>query len=355
MRHAFGTFTSRKFHIPQVAMRHQSIFRTATSGCTIGKSCLYLMIFAAFVCVGCTDNEPPRTLRLAVNPWPGYSFVYLADEKGFFREEGISVQLIELASLADSRRIFEQGQADVTCCTLVEVLLMNGSDDKDPVRVVSAVDYSDGSDMLLGRSNIESLNSIRGHRIGVEPESVDGLSVFLALSSVGLTMDDVTLVPLAQSEMVEAMRTGRVDAVQSYPPTSDLIQQQEGVHRLWDSSLSPATILDVLAARESMLAERAGEVRALVRAYSRAQNYYRKHKKEAAEILARRCGLSEDALLRSFDGIRILAHDDAEAEEVFQPEGGRSVTAKVAEGLMSIGMLQRLPPHSPFDVRFREL
>ena len=154
---------------------------------------------------------------------------------------------------------------------------------------------------------------------------------------------------------VEGMRTGCVDAVQSYPPTSDLIQQQEGVHRLWDSSQSPATILDVLAARESMLAERAGEVRALVRAYSRAQNYYRKHKNEAAEILARRCGLSEDALLRSFDGMRILAHDDAEAEEVFQPEGGRFVTAKVAEGLMSIGMLQRLPPQSPFDVRFREL
>lgn len=325
------------------------------SSLRIAKNLLYMLSCSALVFVGCTDNDASKPLRLSVNPWPGYSFVYLAEEKDFFRDEGISVHLLELASLADSRRIFEQGQADVLCCTLVEVLLMNGGDDTDPVRVVSAVDYSNGSDVLLGTSDIVSLKSIGGYRIGVEPESLDGLCLFLALSSVGLTMEDVTLVPLAQSEMAEEMRTGRVDAVQTYPPMSDLILQQAGVHQLWNSSQSPATILDVLAVRESVLAERAEDVRALVRAYRRAQDYFHRHQREAAKILARRCGLSEEAWLRSIGGVRILGHDDAEAKAVFQPESGRMVTEKVAEGLMSIGMLQQLPRQSPFDVRFREL
>ena len=94
---------------------------------------------------------------------------------------------------------------------------------------------------------------------------------------------------------------------------------------------------------------------ALVRAYGRAQNYYRQHKEEATKILARRCGLSEDALTQSLNGVRVLAHNDREAQQVFQPQGGQSVTAKVAKGLITIGMLQRFPRHSPFDARFREL
>jgi ABC-type nitrate/sulfonate/bicarbonate transport system substrate-binding protein len=158
---------------------------------------------------GCNDDSPGPALRVAVNPWPGYSFVYLAEEKGYFQEEGVSVRLIELASLADGRRVFEQGQADVMCCTLVEVLSTNESSGEDPAQIISAVDYSDGSDMLLACPDVKSLEAIRGCRIGVEPESVDGLSVFLALSSIGLTMEDVTLVALAQSEMIDAIRTER--------------------------------------------------------------------------------------------------------------------------------------------------
>ena len=35
------------------------------------------------------------SLRIAINPWPGYEFATLAREKGFFDEEKIKVQLID--------------------------------------------------------------------------------------------------------------------------------------------------------------------------------------------------------------------------------------------------------------------
>jgi NitT/TauT family transport system substrate-binding protein len=209
--------------------------------------------------------------------------------------------------------------------------------------------------MLLGHAHIESLESIAGCRIGVEPESVDGLSVYLALSSAGLTLEDVTLVPLAQSEMVEAMQSGQVDAVQSYPPTSDAILDQPGVHRLWDSSRAPTTILDVLAVRDSLLAQQPEAVAALVAAYGRAQEYFRLHEAEATAILARRCGLSRAALRRSLRGMRLLGPEDPEAQAIFDPAVHRALTQRVASGLMSIGMLRRLPEQSPFVAGLGEL
>lgn len=56
-----------------------------------------------------------------------------------------------LRPLADGHRVFEQGQADVKFCALVEVLLMNDTDPPDLIEAIAAVDYSNGSDLLLAR------------------------------------------------------------------------------------------------------------------------------------------------------------------------------------------------------------
>jgi NitT/TauT family transport system substrate-binding protein len=317
-----------------------------------------LVILAALLFVaGCGEvrvSPAAREMRIAINPWPGYSFMYLAEEQGYFRDEGLTVRLVELASLADARRVFEQRQSDLICCTLVEVLMMNDAAGANAAQCVGVFDYSNGSDMLLAHSGVASLESLRGGRIGLEPESVDGLAVHLALKSVGLTIKDVTLVPLAQSEMVEALRSGKVDAVQTYPPGSDVIERIPGVHSLWDTSHAPGVILDVLAAHQSFLAEQPHAVRGLLRAYQRAQHFYREQPQEALAILARRCRLDKQAMVRFLGGMKTLAGDDPETRRIFQAEGSHEVTARIAEGLVATGMLRQPPRQSPFDGRFVE-
>jgi NitT/TauT family transport system substrate-binding protein len=321
--------------------------------CGYGAIALAALVFVTDS-VEVQSRAPARELRIAINPWPGYSFMYLAEEQGYFREQGLSVRLIELASLADARRVFEQGRSDLICCTLVEVLMMNECISPDAVKCVAAFDYSNGSDALLARSGVASLAALRGGTIGLEPESVDGLAVYLALQSVGLTISDVTLVPLAQSEMAEALRSGKVDAVQTYPPCADAIEQIAGVHRLWDTSASPGVILDVLAARESFLAEQPEAVRGVLRAYQRAQHYYREHPQSALEILSRRCGVDQQAMKGHLRGTQTLAIEDAETKRIFRAGGAHQVTERTGAGLVATGMLRKPPQKAPFDGRFLE-
>jgi NitT/TauT family transport system substrate-binding protein len=319
--------------------------------------CRFVVLAFLFFITGCGEIQvlpPTCELRIAINPWPGYSFMYLAEEQGYFREEGLFVRLIEMASLADARRVFEQRQSELICCTLVEVLMMNDSAGENTAQCVGVFDFSNGSDMLLARSGVDSLAMLRGCRIGIEPESVDCLGVHLALQSVGLTIADVTLVPLSQSEMVETLRSGSVDAVQTYPPGSDAVLRIPGVHSVWDTSRVPGVILDVLAAHSSVLAEKPQAVRGLLRAYQRAQQFYREHPQEALAILARRCRLSEQALIGFLSGIKTLAEDDPETRRIFQAEGAREVTARISEGLVATGMLRNPPRQPPFDGRFVE-
>jgi hypothetical protein len=71
-------------------------------------------------------------------------------------------------------------------------------------------------------------------------------------------------------------------------------------------------------------------------------------------FLMSRCRLSEQELVRFFNGIKTLAGDDPETYRIFQPEGATQVTTRIAEGLVATGMLRDIPPNPPFDGRFVE-
>jgi NitT/TauT family transport system substrate-binding protein len=284
------------------------------------------------------------------NPWPGYSFVFLAEEKGFFDDEHLSVRLLELGSLADARRVFEQGHADAIFCTLVEVMLMNEPRGEDFVRAFSVTDYSNGGDMLLARQEVRNLHQLKGRRIGLEPGSLDALCVHLALSSANLSLDDVVIVPLAQAEMQAALEEGAVDAVQVYPPAADSLLSIEGVHKLWDSSQVPGVVVDVLAANEAVLQDRQDDLHAFLRAYSRAQTYFREHPEEALDTLARRCRLSKSAMRRSFAGMKVLWMEEDQTG-LFADGSMLAATETTADGLIAVGMLKKRPAVPPIDGR----
>ncbi|MGH8187799.1 MAG: ABC transporter substrate-binding protein, partial [Steroidobacteraceae bacterium] len=52
----------------------------------------------------CAPYDPP--LRIALIRWPPFEYMHLAQEKGFFAEEGVEVRLIEFVAVNDTQRAF---------------------------------------------------------------------------------------------------------------------------------------------------------------------------------------------------------------------------------------------------------
>ena len=92
---------------------------------------------AALLAIGVSGcvAEASAPLRVGLNPWPGYEFLYLAQELGIYRELDLDVRIIELDTLGDVRRSFERGQIDVMGCTIVEMLQARQGSPHDPVAV----------------------------------------------------------------------------------------------------------------------------------------------------------------------------------------------------------------------------
>ena len=79
---------------------------------------LYLLVLFSLFLSSCSKT-PPAALRIGINAWPGYEYLTLADQLGYYKDEGLKVKLIPFQTLADGRRAFEKGHIDIMAGTLI--------------------------------------------------------------------------------------------------------------------------------------------------------------------------------------------------------------------------------------------
>lgn len=249
-----------------------------------------LLVAVVALAFGCS-REKPAPLRVGINPWPGYEFLYLAQEQGFFRAEGLEVRLIELSSLSDARRAYERGQLDAVGTTVTDVLQSRDDSPRSP-QIVQVTDYSNGGDVILARPGITDAAGLRGARIGVELASLGVYVLARGLEKSGLGLADVTVVSMSQLSMGAAFRAGKLDAIVTYPPVSTLLVRDAKASAVFSSREIPGEVLDVIAVEAEVVRERPGDVAKLLRAFHRAKAYALQNPEPAYRIMAAREGLT---------------------------------------------------------------
>lgn len=254
---------------------------------------------------GCNPRDNAE-IRIGVVPWPGYEYLYLAQEKGYFQALGVNVKLVELLALADSRRAFERGQINGIACTLIEVLQIHDNSSRRP-KIVSALDTSEGADVILAQPAIRSLNDLKGKRVGVELGTLGVYLLARALESVGLHLSDVTLVSSNQVSMEEMFKKGEIDAIVSYPPTSIHLQAAQQARQLFSSADIPGEIIDVLAFDANYLAAHRVAVTAILQAHQQALDFAHAHPDDANALMGKHQNISAADFKAGLDaGVHML-------------------------------------------------
>lgn len=315
--------------------------------CSQCLSCLIwlgvLVLATLGFALGCRPEKLPP-LRIATNPWIGYSVFEFAQAQGLFAAEGVEVHLVDQLSMADSRRAFEQDQVDGFGSTLVEAILTQRPGRQD-VNLIYAIDTSHGADVLLAAPDIKDVADLRGRRIGFEPGSSDILVVYLALQRHGLTLKDVTLVPMNQMSMRESAASRMVDAVPSFPPASHAFSEL-GWKVVFDSSQAPGMIVDLLAVGAQSLAERREDWLKVVQALDRAMSYHRENPAAALTQVSQSMQLSGKEAAESEAGI--IRYDLADQRRLASTN---SLLAQALEknlaALIDSGVLAERPPQLP--------
>lgn len=278
----------------------------------------------------CKKDLPP--IRIGMALWPGYEFMYLADKKGFFKEEGVNIRLYDFVSLSDSRRSFERGQIDIVAGTISELLIIHETSRRFP-QAFFVVDFSNGADVIIGRKPIQNVTDLRGKRVGVEPMSMDILTIDLALKKNKMKLSDVNLVPIAQNGMTACFQKNDVDALCTYPPTSVKIMNLGTANCLFNSSEIPGYIIDLLIADKPFIDKRTEDLAKIIRCIDRAIRYWKDKPEEALALMAEHEQISVKDLQDAYAGIEVETL--ADQKQYFQANGQLFKASETASGILN--------------------
>lgn len=168
----------------------------------------------------------PITLNVAYMPnYAALWAVTTANEKGYFEEEGITVNLVEFADGPTEIAAMESGSIDVSYIGPGAHKLCSTGDAQ-----IFLIQQLGDADCVIGfkSKGVEKLEDLKGKKVAYASGTSSETILNLALDSVGLTTDDLELYDMETSNMVTAALSGSVDAVATWSPYSLKIMSEMG-------------------------------------------------------------------------------------------------------------------------------
>jgi NitT/TauT family transport system substrate-binding protein len=297
------------------------------------------LVLPAAIAVG----QPMKPLKLGLSAWPGWFPWYIAEEQGFFTQEGASVELEWFPVYSDSITALSAGQLDANSQTLSDTLgpLAEGV----PLSIVLVNDNSAGNDAIVAKPSIASVADLRGKTVATELGAVDHFMLLMALQRAGLAESDINFVNMAVNDAAPAFIAGQLDAVAVWQPFISQIQRTGGGKVLFDSRELPGLIPDLLVTRADVAQQQPDQVAAVVRAWYRSLDFIDKQPEQAYAIMARHAE-TDVAEYRDFaGGTRLFSV--ADNLEAFRPSDADVSLAtagkKIGDFLVAQNLIRSVP------------
>jgi NitT/TauT family transport system substrate-binding protein len=210
---------------------------------------------------------------------------FIADKKGYFRDEGIAAKLERFQSGEMMVAPLGTGELDVGAGSASAALnnaVARGIRIKIVADKASSPPGYGATKMIIRKDLVEngrfkSLKDIKGMKFAMNAPGVSNTSTLNdALKSVGLKYSDVDVVNFSSAmEHVMAMQNKSVDAALAIEPAPTIaVRNGSAVVVAGDDEISPYHQIAVLLYSESFAANRPELARKFMRAYLRAVRFY---------------------------------------------------------------------------------
>jgi NitT/TauT family transport system substrate-binding protein len=249
---------------------------------------VFLVAGMAWWWLGASGPGLPTTgqpIKMARYYWPGFYWIEIAQHKGWFKDAGLQVELIDAnPDYHGSLKDLAAGKMDANAPTLFDLISLNvkGAD----LVMVVYLDDSRGADALVAAKEIATVAGLRGKKIGVGLGSYTEYVLSVVLGRSGLILEDVVPVDLTGEQAPEVFIQGKVDAVATWEPFVTQALAGSRGRKLFDSSEIPGLSPEGLTFRRSFLEQRPGDVRAMVQVWHKTTRFIQEHPQEAFGIIA---------------------------------------------------------------------
>ncbi len=219
------------------------------------KNCLRLLALALLASASCisTASAAPDRIKIRLAPMPGIGHLVpeLAMGLGYFEQEGIDVELVNVMNYRDddfySTELLNDGTMDAEICWYQRVVFGIGND--QPAQAVLLIENSPHLTISVAsrlRDQIRTVADFKGRTI-VDSEgfSTRRYLTDIILERAGMTPADYTPAPGELSQklplLTKALEAGQVDIVACMEPTTTKLLATNLVTPLYDLSTAEGT------------------------------------------------------------------------------------------------------------------
>lgn len=279
-----------------------------------------IMVISMSACDGKKDDKENQTatettnssekIVLGINDWPGSYWWLAVDELGYFKEQGVDVEVKLFSNYADGLNALSSGNIDMFVPALADIIpaYVSGAD----IKVIMVQDFSSGADGLIASSDIHSVEELKGKNVAIELGGSDHLFLLKCLENAGLTENDVNLVNMSTGDAANAFIGGSVDAAAIWEPSLSMAQKETGGNILATSAdeeyegLIPA----VLAVNGESLKTKRDEMKLVMKAWYNARDAYENNFDEFAEAVSNHAEVTPEEFKELMNGCEVRTMDE---------------------------------------------
>lgn len=252
-------------------------------------------VFAFFISSNITEQKTP--IRIAINPFPGTDYAFIAQEKGIFEKNGVNVQLVLRPEYSNTVELFANNEVDGAFEVFTDTIIQNAQGIKS--KVVYVMDYSTNGDVII--SSESSISDLRGKTIGTNGiQSFSHYFVVKILETNGIQEHEVFFEPVSETNILQALSTGKISAGHTWEPTKSkaLEKNYKILARAGDV---PGTILDVVVFKPEIIKNRPNDVQAIVKSLSEARSFLDTNRAESLDIMSKIQAMTPSQFDKVFD------------------------------------------------------
>ena len=301
---------------------------------------------------GCGEKQK-RTYRIGLGPWVGFGPLYLAKDKGYFKDAGLDIDLIVLTGLAERNSALKAGKIDALAAPVDYFVLAAGNN--LVATIVMAIDELAGGDGIVARKDIQTVADLRGKKVAFQRGLPSEFFLRALLLDAGMSLDDLQTLDMETAQAGAAFIARQVDAAVVWEPWLTKAARDGGGHVLASTRDFPNLIVDVLAFNQDVVQKHPEDVKAIVAAILKAIDFHKQHPEEANQIMAPYFQVTPEKLAAILEGVRFADLERNRAKFGTPPEKGPlfAVAEKASKIWLQSGVIKApIAPDAIITQRF---
>ena len=268
-------------------------------------SILFVLVFSLTILLkgcGLGQSDQLATLKVGMNNWPGYALALYAQKQGFFEQRGLLVKLVHFNNQQDNIRATLRGALDASFVPLWEVMQVDPGNDRPAFILVA--DVSAGSDGIVAKPEIKSIEQLKGKKVGTKLGTVSHLILLEALGSKNIRPDEIEIDNVINATSMNKMKSKELDAAVLWEPSLSQTAQATGGNIIFTTKDVDSLVIDGLATRSSFVDTHQAELSQLIMAWFDAMEALERDPEQVFSVIAEELEQSKESFAQDYSGLK---------------------------------------------------